>query len=196
VAPTIPAPEVPEPIPSPADGPGRTAPAIPTEASLVAQALSDLRQLNDPHAALATLDRYDQAFPHGVLETEALRTRVEAVLRLGDLKTALTLLEGSSAPPDALGADLLLTRAELRASARRFREALTDFDRVVDGAAGPLGAGGDERALYGRAVCLGHLSLDERARVDLLAYQRRFPQGRFAPEVQRLLAGSTPALRP
>jgi tetratricopeptide (TPR) repeat protein len=196
VAPTIPAPAVSEPIPPPAVGPAQTAPASATEAGLVAEALSDLRQLNDPRAALATLDRYGQAFPHGVLETEALRTRAEAVIRLGDLRTALALLESASALPDALGADLLLTRAELRASAGRFREALMDFDRVLDRAAGPLGEGGDERALYGRAVCLGHLSQDERARVDLLVYQQRFPKGRFASEVQRLLAGPAPSPRP
>jgi hypothetical protein len=195
VAPTIPAPEVPEPIPSPPGGPAPNTPAS-TEAGLIAEALSDLRQLNDPRAALATLDRYGQAFPHGVLETEALRTRAEAVLRIGDHRTALALLESASALPDALGADLLLTRAELRASAGRFHEALMDFDRVLDGAVGPLGTGGDERALYGRAVCLGHLSQDERARVDLLVYQQRFPKGRFAPEVQRLLAGSAPSPHP
>jgi hypothetical protein len=167
-----------------------------TEARLVAEALSELRQGNDPRAALSTLDRYAREFPHGVLETEALRTRVEAVIRLDDRKTALALLEGKPALSDGLGADLLLTRAELRAAAGRFREALDDFTTVVDGVAGPLVAGGDERALYGRAVCLGRLSQDERARADLLAYQRRFPSGRFAVEVRRLLAAPPPSQHP
>ena len=144
---------------------------------------------NDARAALATLDRHAREFPHGVLETEALRTRVEAVIQLGDLKTALRILDGKVASTEALGADLTLTRAELRAAAGRFREALSDFTEVVDGAAGPLVAGGDERALYGRAVCLGRLAQDDRARADLLAYQKRFPEGRFALEVKRLLAG-------
>ena len=179
-------------LPPPAEAPPSAPPAKTTEAGLIAEALSDLRQQNDPRAALAILDRYAQAFPHGVLETEAQRTRVEAVIQLGDLKTALALLEGKAALSDPLGPDLLLTRAELRAAAGHFREALTDFNTVVDSAAGPLVAGGDERALYGRAVCLGRLAQDERARIDLLAYQKRFPKGRFAAEVQRLLTGPAP----
>jgi hypothetical protein len=184
------------PLPQPAEAPPSAPPAKATEAGLVAEALSDLRQLNDPRAALATLDRYAQAFPHGVLETEAQRTRVEAVIQLGDLKTALALLEGKAALSEPLGPDLLLTRAELRAAAGRFREALADFNTVVDSAAGPLVAGGNERALYGRAVCLGRLAQDERARADLLAYQKRFPTGRFAAEVQRLLTGPAPSQHP
>lgn len=188
-------PEPPAP-PPPAEAPPSAPPAKITEAGLIAEALSDLRQQNDPRAALATLDRYAQAFPHGVLETEAQRTRVEAVIQLGDLKTALALLEGKAALSDPLGPDLLLTRAELRAAAGRFREALADFNTVVDSAAGPHVAGGDERALYGRAVCLGRLAQDERARIDLHAYQKRFPNGRFAAEVQRLLTGPAPSKYP
>jgi hypothetical protein len=178
----------PRPAPAPT-GPAPSPSAAASEAALVAEALVDLRQRNDARAALATLDRHAREFPHGVLETEALRTRVEAVIQLGDLKAALRILDGKTASTEALGADLTLTRAELRAAAGRFREALSDFTEVVDGAAGPLVAGGDERALYGRAVCLGRLAQDDRARADLLAYQKRFPEGRFALEVKRLLAG-------
>ena len=128
----LPAPVATEPLaleapPPPADGPAPAPPMKATEARLVAEALSELRQGNDPRAALSTLDRYAREFPHGVLETEALRTRVEAVIRLDDRKTALALLEGKPALSDGLGADLLLTRAELRAAAGRFREALDDF---------------------------------------------------------------------
>jgi tetratricopeptide (TPR) repeat protein len=186
-------------LPTSPVGPPPSAPEKPaeplaktTEAGLLAQALSQLRQRNDPRAALATLERYSREFPHGVLESEALRTRAEAIIQLDDRKAALALLDGQLALPDALGVDLLLTRAELRAAAGRFREALADFTQVLELANHLLGEGGDERALYGRAVCLGHLSQDERARVDLLAYQQRFPTGKFAVEVQRLLTGSSP----
>jgi tetratricopeptide repeat protein len=188
--------ESPDPTPAPAEAPVPAPPARATEAALVAEALFALRQRDDPRAALSTLDRYAREFPHGVLETEALRTRIEAVVQLGDLKTALVLLDGKAARADALGANLTLTRAELRASAGRFREALSDFTQVLDSPSGPLAAGGDERALYGRAVSLGRLGQSERARADLLAYQKRFPGGRFAVEVERLLAGKEPSQRP
>jgi hypothetical protein len=200
---SVPAIEAPAPVvdppaaaPPPAPPPAAAPPAAAAEAALVAEALRDLRQRNDARAALATLDRHAREFPHGVLETEAFRTRIEAVIQLGDLKTALGLLDGKLASTQALGANLTLTRAELRAAAGRFGEALPDFNQVLEGAAGPLAAGGDERALYGRAVCLARLGQDERAGADLLAYQTRFPEGRFAREVQRLLAGKEPPSRP
>jgi hypothetical protein len=166
----------------------------PTEAGMVASALSQLRQQGDPRAALVTLEAYARAFPHGVLEAEASRTRLEALIRLDDRKGALALLDampGLSAEP---GTDPLLTRAELRAAAGRFREALADFTQVVEGEGGASAA--SERALYGRAICLGRLAEDDRARADLLAYERRFPSGRFAGEVRRLLSGPAPAHRP
>jgi hypothetical protein len=186
------------PVPVVAPAPSQPAPfrpvvpAIPeiktTEAGMVAAALSQLRQQGDPRAALATLDAYALAFPHGVLETEALRTRAEAVIRLDDRKTALALLDAMPGLSESPGTDLLLTRAELRAAGGRFREALGDFTRVVDGQGGAAAA--SERALYGRAVCFGRLAEDDRARADLLAYERRFPSGLFAIEVRRLLSES------
>ena len=165
-----------------------------TEASMVASALSRLRQQGDPRAALVTLEAYARAFPHGVLEGEALRTRLEALIRLDDRKRALALLDAMPGLAGEPGTDLLLTRAELRAAAGRFREALADFTQVVEGEGGAPAA--SERALYGRAVCLGRLAEDDRARADLLTYQRRFPSGRFAAEVRRLLSEPPSAQRP
>jgi hypothetical protein len=175
-----------------------SAPRVPeSEAAIVSAALFELRQRRDARAALSALDRHARAFPHGVLEAEALRTRIEATLQLGDLKAALALLDGTPATGDVLGAELLLTRAELRAAAGRFREALADFTELVDGGAGALAPGGDERALYGRAVCLGHVGEHEqRARAALNAYRRRFPNGRFIAEVERLLAAPPPESHP
>ena len=192
-------PSAPETAGPSSSAPSEAAPVAPrptTESTLVAEALFDLRQLGDPRAALSTLDRYARAFPHGVLETEALRTRIEAVIQLHDLKTALALLDGDAARAGGLGDDLLLTRAELRAAVGRLHEAASDFTDVLGSAAGSLAADAEERALYGRAVCLRRLAQNESARADLLAYQKRFPEGRFAREVERALADEQPPSRP
>jgi tetratricopeptide (TPR) repeat protein len=193
-APAI-SPLAPRPTPALAEVPNAQ-PTKATEAGMVAEALSQLRQQGDPRAALSALDAYARAFPHGVLEKEALRTRLEADIRLDDRKAALVLLDAMPDLSDEPGTDLLLTRAELRAAAGRYREALADFTQVQKGE-GERGAPvASERALYGRAVCLGHLHEDDRARADLLAYERRFPGGRFAIEVRRLLSEPAPARRP
>jgi hypothetical protein len=143
--------------------------------------------MHDPRAALSTIGQYDRLFAHGALESEAASIRVEAVIQLDDRRTALVLLDGMRAFPDPLGMDLLLVRAELRASHERWRDALLDFTQVLDSQGPSMANRASERALYGRAVCLGRLGQDARARVDLVAYQRRFPTGRFASEVIRLL---------
>ena len=159
------------------------------EAPLLARAVSRLRQGRDPRGALAMLDEYDRAFPRGVMQPEALRARLEAVIQMDDRKTALALLDGRGAGVlgGRLGAELLLTRAELRASAGRYADAVGDFDRLLAPSSTALPAALAGRALYGRAVSLGHLGRDERARADLAAYRRRFPDGKFAGEVARLL---------
>ncbi len=116
---------------------------------------------------------------------------------MDDRRTALRLLDRHAIFAGRLGAQLLLTRAELRASAGRYGDALGDFDRLLTPGAGNAGAAVEaERALYGRAVCLGHLGQDDRARIDLAAYQRRFPGGPHAAEVARLLKGAAPETRP
>lgn len=159
-----------------------------TEAQLLAGALARLRGAHDPRGAVALLDQYAKAYPRGVLVTEAQSARVEAALALDDRQTALKLLDGRASFAGRLGAEQLLTRAELRASAGRYADALADFDRIF-GSAGVAPAADAERALYGRAVTLGHLGRAERARADLVAYQQRFPGGKHAGEVARLLKG-------
>jgi tetratricopeptide (TPR) repeat protein len=162
-----------------------------TEAQLLARALSRLRQGHDARGALKLLDQYASAHPRGVLASEALSARLEAVIQLNDRQAALRLLDGRSAFAGRLGAQQLLTRAELRASVGRYADALVDFDRVLAPAAGTATTPGNlERALYGRAVCLGHLGRDDRARADLETYRRRYPAGRYAAEVARLLGGA------
>ncbi len=167
--------------------PPKFAAAEETEAHLLALALSLLRQGADPRAALAMLDRYVRLFPHGVLENEALRTRVEATMALPDARAALALLDGRESFRGALGADLLIARAELRANAGRCADALGDFAHVL--AAAPA-RDIEERALFGESVCLLRLGQDERAQGDIAAYRRRFPHGRFSSEVDRLSPSS------
>jgi len=165
-----------------------------TEAKVLSEALAELRQARNPRGALAKLDEYARAYPRGVLASEARSARLEAMLALDDRRGALALLDERTAFAGRLGAEQLLMRAELRASVGRYADALGDFDRALD--AGGATSADAERALYGRAVTLGHLGRDESARADLEAYQRRFPAGRHAAEVARLLAGSTTDHRP
>ena len=133
-----------------------------------------------------------------MLALEARSARLEAMLKLDDHPGALALLDERAANfTGRLGAEQLLTRAELRASVGRYAEALGDFNRLLGPSGTPVQqswASGDannlERALYGRAVTLGHLGRDDGARADLQAYQRRFPAGKHAAEVARLLTGA------
>ncbi len=161
-----------------------------TEAQLLGRALSRLRQDHDARGALKLLDQYASTFPRGVLASEALSARLEAVIQLDDREAALRLLDDRSAFAGRLGAEQLLTRAELRASAGRYADALVDFDRLLGPLATSAAPGTLDRALYGRAVCLGHLGRDDEARDDLEAYRKRYPTGRYAAEVSRLLAGA------
>jgi hypothetical protein len=179
-----PEPRAPAEAPAPADAAG--------EAQLLADALARLRQARDPRGALVLLDQYAKAYPRGVLASEARRARLEAMLKLDDRQGALALLDGRAAFVGRLGVEELLTRAELRASVGRYADALGDFDRLLAPSAA-LAAPPPaelERALYGRAVTLGHVGRDDRARADLEAYQRRFPDGKHAAEVARLLNGA------
>lgn len=178
---------------APAVAPPPVAAADPVnEAQLLADALARLRQKHDPRGALAVLDQYAQTYPQGVLASESRSARLEALLKLDDRAGALTLLDERATFPGRLGAEQLLTRGELRASVGRYADALGDFDRVLAPSGPTPPASAVARALYGRAVTLGHLGHDQRARADLREYQRRFPTGRNATEVARLLAGSAP----
>lgn len=159
-----------------------------TEGRMLAAAVAKLRRARDARGALALLDRYSQVFPNGLLAPEARRARFEALLDLGDHPTALALLDGDGAPT----LDLLLLRAELRAEVARYADAAQDFTVVMGGARDDA----LERALFGRAVCFRKRGQEAEARADLLAYQRRFPGGKKAAEVARLLSGRLPANSP
>ena len=106
------------------------------EAQLLADALARLRKTHDPRGALALLDQYAKTYPRGVLALEARSARLEAMLKLDDHQGALALLDERAANfTGRLGAEQLLTRAELRASVGRYADALGDFNRLL----GPSG---------------------------------------------------------
>ena len=54
------------------------------ESQLLARAISRLRAARDARGALALLDQYDRSFPQGVMQPEALRARLEAVIQIRD----------------------------------------------------------------------------------------------------------------
>ncbi|HVU49406.1 MAG TPA: hypothetical protein VHL80_01905, partial [Polyangia bacterium] len=84
--------------------------------------------------------------------------------------------------------ELRVIRGELAARAS-CSAAVADFDRALAASPPPALA---ERALHGRAACLVRLGEPAAARRDLEEYLRRFPEGRFAAEARRGLAGQDP----
>jgi hypothetical protein len=185
-----PAPDVsaPQPVSTPLPA------ASPTEHAMLAAALEKLRTSHEPKAALAALDEYRRRFPAGLLAPEAARLRTEALLLLGQKAAVLEELD-RSASSEAPGADeRLLLRGELRAATGRWQAALADFDAAWRAHSASDSAGEDQRtrervgrALWGRASARSHVGDDAGARADLREYLRRFPDGRFAAQANRLL---------
>jgi hypothetical protein len=160
----------------------------PTEAHVLARAISHLRGNHDAVAALEDLADYDRRFPGGLLDQEVLRIRTEALLDVGRDREALTRLDERSA--DALTRPLLLLRGELRARAGRCAEALGDLGPLVDASQTPAALAG--RAIYARASCHAQLGDVAAARADLERYEARFPDGSFHADAAAFLRATTP----
>jgi hypothetical protein len=191
---TTPPPEVdPPPLVSPVARPhpqpgGEPASATPLarETELVRLALGRLRREHDPAGALALLDQHARRFPSGALGPEAAIVRVDALLALDRRSEALAILDRLPFPPSARGRELLVVHAELAAGAQRWTTAAAAFDLALADPA--LEAELAERALHGRAACRLRMGDRRAARVDLEAYLRRFPDGRFAATTRAALA--------
>jgi hypothetical protein len=155
------------------------------ESRLLGIALHQLRQQRDGAAALRSLDTYQQRFPQGLLFEEAQAARVDALLLTEHRSEALLFLERTQFQRLDRGGELRVVRGELRATAGRCREALTDFAAVLAAAATPPLVA--ERALYGQASCLATLGDARGARSRIELYLERFPSGRFAAAARRAL---------
>jgi len=77
----------------------------------------------------------------------------------------------------------LVVRGELRAAARRWPEAKTDFDRALAQVSGS--PAWHERALWGRGVARLRLEEREGGLADLERYLATYPKGRFAAEAAK-----------
>jgi TolA-binding protein len=157
---------------------------------LLGSAIAKLRRDGDPERALALLDRYRAEFPSPALGQEEAATRIEALLRLGRNGPALALLDTQSLSARGVDREMLVARAELRASKGRCPAALHDFDQVlsVHGQNDSMA----ERALFGRAGCRAKGGDLEGARGDYQQYVKGFPHGRFASQARAAL-GDGPA---
>ena len=143
------------------------------ESVLLGRALAHLRQQRDPASALVELDLYSARFPSGVLGHEAQSARVDALLMVGRLADARTVLSSLTLGTGARDRELRLIRGELNAESA-CAKAIEDFETVMtESPSGPLG----ERALWGRAACRERLGDDTGARADLADYVARFPDG-------------------
>jgi hypothetical protein len=160
----------------------------PSEAHVLAGAISHLRGGHEATAALDDLADYERRFPSGLLDREVLRIRIEALLDLARDREALKRLDDRA--PDALTRPLLLLRGELRARAGRCDEALRDLDPLADEGQTPAVLAG--RALYARASCHSQLGDVAAARDDLERYQARFPDGSFHADAAAFLRATTP----
>lgn len=114
----------------------------------LSSAVHALRVEHSPAAALALLDRHAGDLEKSSVSHEALLLRVEAMLKLNRQTEVLQLLDTAPLAGVAASRTLLLTRGELRASAGRCAEAVSDFDLVL-----AQTQGNNKRALAGRAKC-------------------------------------------
>jgi len=149
------------------------------ETMRLAPALAKLRRAGDAAAAVREIDAYLAEFPNGMLVPEAKIARVDALVKLGRKRDALTALQDMRLDGHRRGLELKVLRAEL-ASERDCRAAIADFSAIRSEAPADL----FERSLRGRGLCWLRLGDQAAAHADFDEYLRRFPDGRFAAEAR------------
>jgi len=151
--------------------------------AMFAEALRTLRSGNNPSAALKTLRAHAGAYPHSVFAGERTALEVEAMLALHRDRDALVLLDGMSLDDLPRSGERFVVRGELRAAARRWREACVDFDHALARVSGS--PAWHERALWGRGVARLRLGEREAGLADIESYLDTYPKGRFATEAAK-----------
>ncbi len=146
------------------------------ESRFLQRALKKLREESDARGALRELAMYRAQFPAGELAVEADRISVDALLKADRKHDALVILDRLPLTDGIQNVAMTVLRGELRAEARRYGDARSDFSWANPKVSGSLA----ERALFGHAQASAKLGDEVTARADLSQYLTRFPEGRFA----------------
>jgi TolA-binding protein len=165
-----------------------TTPAAPSpdgaEVELFSQAVRAWKQQADAQAAIDLIREYQRRFPRGHFAGETIVIAVDALTSLGRPSEALRLLQQSALASVPRSLELHLMRGELSAQAGQCRQALADFEKVLEREqSSELAA----RALFGRASCRTRLSDESGAEADLRLYLERHPDGPQAAAARRAL---------
>jgi ferric-dicitrate binding protein FerR (iron transport regulator) len=158
------------------------------EVALYEMAVIQAEDLHDWRQALDTWDRYRQQHPAGLLRPEADLSVIEALTRLGAEARALAEARAFLArhPASERRAEVARVAGDIQRRRGDCRSAIASYD-IAAGAR--QGTPDVDDASFHRAACLAWLG-DARAPAAARDYLSRFPFGRHAAEVQRLLAGA------
>jgi hypothetical protein len=161
--------------------PASAAPALDPERASLGAALGRLRSA--PGEALGLLDAHVAHYPDGVTRPEAERARVAVLLRLSRKSDALAALDRVPAP----STELLVMRAELRAEAQRYDDAIGDFGAVLVADEDRFA----QRALFGRAMARQRQGDRTRMSADLERFLLLYPRGELADRARTELRKAT-----
>lgn len=160
-------------------------PSQPTlsDQALFLQAMRRMRSLGDASGALALLQEHARFYPRSGLAGERKELEVEALLALHRNGEALATLDSMSVEDLPRAGERLVVRGELRAAAKRWLDASTDFDQALSMVSGS--PAWHERALWGRAAARLRCGERESGLADMERYLDVYPRGRFAVEAAK-----------